>query len=348
MAACASLALAAHAHAETLAAAWHTALAENPAVRAAEARAGGAAAELEAALAAHRPTVVASTSVNRFADPLAFDFAAAGIPARVPLFGGDSVTLGSAQLTMPLYTSGMLHANVAAATAGVTAQQRSAQTVIESTKLAVAEAYVGVLRAASGLAAAQAAAASLAAHARDAEDMERSGQAPRSDRLAASVSLADGEQRRLEAQNALELARSAYNRRLGRPLTAAVELAPELAPLGAALQRPLDELVAAALANRAEIDALTAVAAAFDARAAAKRAERGPQLLLTGGYNFIENTVLDREDYWSVGLGIQWRLFDSGRTRSAAAALAQSATAAAHDVAPSPTLRSRRPTRICA
>jgi len=327
------LLLAAQSHSETLEDAWRAALADNPSVRAAEARADGAAAELDAARAARRPAITANASMSRWADPPAFNFASAGIPARVPLFAGDSVSLAAAQLTMPLYTAGMLRGNIAAAAAGVTAGQRSAQSVVQSTKLAVAEAYVDVLRAASDLAAAQAAVTSLAAHERDAADMEKSGQVPRSDRLAAAVSLAGAELRRLQAQNSLELARSGYNRRLGRPLEAAVDLAPNVGPLDAdaALQRPLEELVAAALANRAELEGLAAVATAFDARAAAKRAERGPQLVLSGGYNFIENTVLDREDYWSVGLGVQWNLFDSGRTRSAAAALATSATAAARD-----------------
>ena len=319
------------AHAETLEDAWRAALADNPSVRAAESLGDAAGAELEAARAQRRPTVAATTSVSRWRDTPAFDFGAIGVPATLPLFPGDSLTVGTAQVSMPIYTAGLIKSNVAAATASVTARERSTATLVEDVKLAVAAAYVDVLRAASALATAEATAASLAAHARDVAVMERNGQVPRNDGLAAAVSLADAEQHRLQAQNTLDIARAAYNRRLGRELSAPVDLDPEVRSLEPVATRAIEDLLAPALATRAELAGLDAVAAGYEAQAAAKRAERLPQLTLSGGYTYLENSVLDREDFWSIGVGLRWNLFDAGRTSSASAALAQRSSAAKHE-----------------
>jgi outer membrane protein len=319
------------ARAETLEDAWSVALADNPSVRAAESLGDAADQELEAARAQHRPTVSATTSVSYWRDTPAFDFGAIGVPATLPLFPGDSLTVGTAQVSMPIYTAGLIKSNVAAATASVTVRERSTATLIEDVKLAVAAAYVDVLRAASGLAAAEAAVADLAAHARDVAVMERNGQVPRNDGLAAAVALADAEQRRLQAQNALDIARASYNRRLGRELSAPVDLAQEVRSLEPLAARALEDLVATALATRAELAGFDAVAAGYEAQAAAKRAERLPQLTLSGGYTYLENSVLDREDFWSIGVGLRWNLFDAGRTSSASAALTQRSSAARHE-----------------
>jgi outer membrane protein TolC len=185
-------------------------------------------------------------------------------------------------------------------------------------KLAVAEAYVGVLRAESALAVARSNKAGLAAHARDVEDMRRSGQVPNNDYLAAAVSLADATQRELKAQNEAELANALYNRLVGRALDAPVTLE----PLGAVLVAPasgasLAELVDAAQTTRPELAEITATAEMLDARAAAARAERRPQLAVNGGYAYLENDFLNREDYWYVAFGVRWALFNSGRSRHA-------------------------------
>jgi outer membrane protein len=145
------------------------------------------------------------------------------------------------------------------------------------------------------------------------------------------VALADAEQRRLQAQNALDIARASYNRRLGRELSAPVDLAQEVRSLEPLAARALEDLVATALATRAELAGFDAVAAGYEAQAAAKRAERLPQLTLSGGYTYLENSVLDREDFWSIGVGLRWNLFDAGRTSSASAALTQRSSAARHE-----------------
>ncbi|HEY9182327.1 MAG TPA: TolC family protein, partial [Gammaproteobacteria bacterium] len=306
--------------AETLEEAWRAGLANDQRLVAAQHREGAADAALSAARAGHYPSVSLGTTASRWRDTPAFDFSAAGMPAAMPLFSGNSFTLANAQVSLPLYSGGAIGANVAAATATLDNQARAAEALRQDVKLAVAEAYVGVLSAQSALAVARANTASLDAHARDVEDMRRAGQVPTNDYLAAAVTLADATQRELQAANALEIANAVYNRRVGRPFDAPVTLDPLDQPLGAlTAATSLDELVSAAKETRAELAGLTAAAEALDARATAARAARRPQLAVNGGYAFLENDFLTREDYWFVALGLRWSFFDSGQTRHAIA-----------------------------
>jgi outer membrane protein TolC len=318
--------------AETLQEAWAIALAQDSSLQAAHSRLRAADDELEAARAARQPAVTASSAITRFRDTPAFDFAAAGLPGRLPLFGGDTVVMSDAQASFPLYTAGMIGANIDAARSGLDAQTRTTAALAQQLKLAVATSYVGVLRTESALTAARTNAASLAAHARDVADMERNGQVPRNDYLAAAVSLADAQQRALQTETALDVARAVYNRQIGRALDAPVELLPDLPAIDAELAGgTLEDLVARALARRDELAGLAAVAAQLQAQSAATRAQLRPQLILSGGYTFLENDVLDREDYWSLGFGIRLSLFDGGRTRNTAGALMHRSSAAAQE-----------------
>jgi outer membrane protein len=315
--------------AETLEEAWGAALAADARLAAAGERSGASEAALAAARAERQPAVTATTATTRWRDTPAFDFGAAGLPGVLPLFGGETMNLATAQVSLPLYTGGALTANVAAAAAASDGQRRGTEALRQGVKLGVAEAYVGVLRAASALEVARANAAGLAAHARDVEDMRRTGQVPTNDYLAAAASLADARQRELAADNALTIARALYNRRLGRPLETPVALEPLEAPLGgAAIAAPLGELVAAARAARPELAALDAEAEALAARANGARATRRPQLALSGGYAYLENRFLDREDFWFVQLGVRVNVFDAGRARHAGAVYDRQSAAA--------------------
>jgi outer membrane protein TolC len=317
---------------ETLEDAWRAALAADSRLEAAEARTAASDAALSAARAERYPSVTAATATSHWRDPPAFDFGATGTPGVLPLFGGDTMNLATAQVELPLYTGGALTANLEAAAAAHDGQGLEANALRQDLKLGVAEAYVGVLRAASGLTVARSNSASLAAHARDVEDMRNAGQVPTNDYLAAAVSLADALQRELMAQGALDLAYALYNRRVGRPLDTPVAVEPLDEPLGgAAIIAPRAELVAAARAARPELAELDEAAAALAARAAGARAARRPQLALQGGYAYLENEFLSREHFWFVSLGVRVNVFDSGRSRHASTALERQSTAVADD-----------------
>jgi outer membrane protein TolC len=318
--------------AETLEEAWDAALAADGRLAAATSRSQANDAAFAAARAERLPSVTATAATSLWRDTPAWDFAGLGIPAGQPLFAGDTLNVAAAQVSLPVYMGGALVANVAAAAAERDGQMLSTDAVRQDVKFAVAAAYVGVLRAASALEVARSNSAGLAGHARDVEDMRRTGQVPTNDYLAAAVSLADAQQRELQAQNALDIARALYNRRVGRPFETPVDLEPLTAPLGGpAIEAPLADLVAAARAARPELGELDATADALAARAAAARAARRPQLALNGGYAYLENTFLTREDFWFVALGVRINVFDSGRSRHATTTLERQSAAVAGD-----------------
>ncbi len=307
---------------ETLEDAWRIALERDLALAAAESRVAAAEAGVGAARAERRPRLVASVNAVELDEGPAFDFARAGLPLEMPLLDGSTLVIAGTTMSVPLYTSGMTRAGIDAARANLDAVRHEATALMQHVKLAVAERYVGVLRAQSAVAVADSNVASLAAHLREVEDMYRSGSVPRNDFLAASVSLADAEQRRLQAQNALDVARAAYNRALGRPLAEPFELDADLPRVDPRIDaETLDALTMLALAERSEPRRLGSAADALAAEAASAGAATRPQLALIAGYARLDNEFLSRDGYWAVGVGMQWTAFDGGRSRNRASAL---------------------------
>jgi len=317
---------------ETLEQAWQAALASDETLQAAAERLGAAEATLEAARAGRRPMVAATGMIMRFDETPAFDFSGAGVPAQLPLFGGQAWRMADARVSIPVYTGGGIGAGITAASAQRSSRRSESAALALDVKLAVAELYVGVLRSESALAVADANVASLTAHARDVEDMFTSGAVPRNDLLAATVALADAEQQQLRSQSALEITRAAYNRSVGRDLGAPVELDANLPASDPDLAgSSLTELVERARANRQELVRLAAAVDGLQAQSDAARASSRPQVMVSGGYTNLENDFLNREDFWSVGLNFQWNVFDGGRSRNAAAALTREAAAASRE-----------------
>lgn len=317
--------------AETLQQAWQVALSTNLSLKAGEQRAAAAGAAVDAARGGRYPSVAVSGSASRWETTPAFDFAAIGNAVQLPLFGGHSFSMSNANVSVPVYTGGKIGASIDAARAEASARKLDTDKLTEDVKLNVAEHYVGVLRATDDVSVAESNSASLAAHAQDVADMYRNGQVPRNDYLAASVSLADAEQKELQARTSLDIARAAYNRAVGREQDAPVMLDGELPSVDPRVNAPVDELIDLAQNTRSELAGLAATVDALAARARAARAESRPQLTVSGGYTYLENRVLNREDFWSVGLNVTWQVFDGGQSRHSADALTLQAAAASDE-----------------
>lgn len=308
--------------AEDLDAAWREALDNDPLIQASQSQVSAARAELDAAKTNRLPSVAATAGITRFDEAPAFDFSGAGVPAILPLFGGESMKMAEARVALPIYTGGRVTRGIDAAEAMLYARQFESGASTQQIKLAVAQYYINVLRAQSALAVADSNAKSLSAHVRDVEDMFKSGSVARNDYLAAAVSLADSEQRRLQANNRLDLASAAYNRALGRQLDAPVSLDEDLPGIDPKLDlTSLQSLTETALTNRDELGGLDASADAYRNQSESARANSRPQLAVTGGYMALQNDFLNREEFWMVGIGVQWNIFDAGKARKKASAL---------------------------
>jgi outer membrane protein TolC len=308
-------------HGETLDEAWALALQQDHSLAAARNQAEAAGFEAQAARAQRWPTVAVGGSYTQLDDSPAFDFSFTGLPLTPPeLFADDNFMMGSATLTVPLFTSGRISSSIAAAEArerGVGAQVTAATSDV---KLAVADAYVGVLRARKAHGVASSNVQTLEALTRDTTSMFERELVPKNELLAVQVALADARQNELRAANAAEVAAAAYNRRLGAPLDRPVELSESLAA-PVELSQDLPALVEQAKSRRTELAALDAQAEAYGQLARTERSRVLPQVALSGGYQYLENQFLDDETVGMAGIGVQWAMFDGGQSRKRAAAL---------------------------
>ena len=323
------LAVATIGRAETLNDAWDAALVSHRQIEAAGAMREAAEFDFQEARGARLPQLGLSSSYTAF-DTVP-GFALGGINSG-PLFDGDDFARAGAELRLPVYTGGAIVAGIEAAEFGARAAEDRLATVIQDVKLSVAEHFVNVLRAERAVTVAESYVVSLRGHTADTRKRFELGDVPQNDFLAASVTLADAEQQLLQAKNNLDYALAAYNRILGRPLTASVSLDPalnieELIPPGTTLAQLIDT----ARRNRPELAALDAQQKALRRKADSVRAGKRPQLSLAGGYAYLENQFLTDDQFWMAGVSFTWKLFDGGQLRKRSAAIERKAAAVGHD-----------------
>jgi outer membrane protein TolC len=309
--------------AETLQQAWDIALEVNHSLRAVRENTAAAAQQLEAAKAARLPGVSLEAGYTALDNEPASRANLGPTPTEFPVGEKNSLSY-KAMATLPLYTSGRISSGIDAADAAFQASRTQTSGKTLDLKLKVAETFVGALRGAQGLEVANSHVVSLSAHAQDVKNMYEQGMVSRNDLLAAQVALADAEQEEIKAENALDIAKSAYNHLLGRPLGEIVAL-DDLQP--EPFDEPLEPLTRQALKQRHELLTLQAQIRALRHQAAGIRAETGPQLALSGGYGYQENQYQVHEGQWSVNLGLQWKLFDGGVIRHKTSATERHAAA---------------------
>lgn len=315
--------------AENLKQAWSDAVASHNQLAAAAARRDAAGMNLDGAQAERWPRLDVSSSFTQLDEAPRFDFG--GGTTSQQIFKNDNFVQAGVQVRLPLYAGGAISAGVDAAEYAAEASGEQYEAVLQDIKLGTGEHYVQVLRAESGLEVAESNVTTLRAHTELARRQYEFGSVPKNDFLAASVALADAEQRKLQAENALDYARAAYNRYLNRPLDQPVSLDPNLdidglVPAG----ETLESLILTATQQRDELAVLAAEANSLRENSTAIRAQSRPQLALTGGYMYLENAFLDSDEFWMAGVSFQWNLFNAGRNRDRAAALERQALAITH------------------
>jgi outer membrane protein TolC len=320
------------ASAETLQQAWQLAIEHDSELAAASADFQGALSSERAARAARWPSLVASAGYTRFESAPQFAIAASGFALQAPIFSGDDYVMSSVHMKLPLYTGGRISAGIEAAHHEAMSASDAERVARSSLRLDVAQSYVDVLRAKRLLQAAESEVTSLTAHVADVDRMVTRELVARSDLLAGRVALANAEQERVRADNAVALAYAAYNRRLGESLDRTPDLE-EHVPVDSTLAaEPLDVLIKRALESRNEIGALSARADGLEQQSAAERADLRPQLAVSVGYTYLENQILDRKDFTTVGVALTWNLFDGGQARNRSSALRSASIATRHRV----------------
>ncbi|WP_168222297.1 TolC family protein [Aquisphaera giovannonii] len=90
---------------------------------------------------------------------------------------------------------------------------------------------------------------------------------------------------------------------------------------GPAQDAEIERLTAIALSSRSELASLAGQAQAYAAQARVAESVRKPQVGLVGGFTYLENDHLTRNDYWSGSFAASWLLCDGGRSSRRAESL---------------------------
>ncbi len=241
-------------------------------------------------------------------------------------YAQQNAASAGAEVRLPIYTSGRIQNSIFSAEA----RQAAAQFDTDQTRLnllyAVGEAYVAVLRQRRALEVSQYQSESLAAHAAAVAQRHAQERVSTTDLLAAQAAAAAAEKDVLQQRRTLALAEGQFNRLLARPITAPVELdeAEELKPL----EQTYEQLVELAFQRRPDLQRLMALADSHQFASVSVRATGLPQVCATAGARYEENRFSEPQLLASAAVLLDWRFYDGGASRSAAAAEVARATGA--------------------
>jgi outer membrane protein TolC len=305
--------------AETLTDSWAYAVANNGRLAATQLDQVATEYQRDAIAAARKPNVTVRGSYRvrsgtpsfRISDPLlgAGDF-------QFPYAQHEAAGSGG-QVKLPIYTSGKTKNAILGAEARVGGAKHHVDRTRMELLLAVGQVYLEVLRAQRDLEVADQNVASLTAHEREVQGLFSQQRVPRNDLLAAKVVTAAARQDQLRQQNVLMTARARYNRTLGVPLFAEVQLEElSLARISWSLEQSLE----IAWQRRPDLLQLQAARQANLFEACRLRAAGLPQVSAVGAYLYEENRYNTPQTIASAAVVVDWNVFDGGRSRRSAAA----------------------------
>ncbi|HWB10869.1 MAG TPA: TolC family protein [Pirellulales bacterium] len=340
-----SLALHGLARGENLGDAWQMALAANPQLQAQRINTNAAGLNLSAAERRRLPTgSVNAIDAQLWTRTPGINLGGFGAGGTFPFVLGanqNNIPIAATSLSQPVYAGGSIRGNIAAAGAQA-GQQRAEQfrTALDL-KLAVAEAYVGVLQARRNLEVARSDVGRLQSFLNDVKNRQRVGMATRNEELSAEVSLANARLREIQTRNAQTIAWSTYNRYLVRPLeftTELQEVAPPAPPVVARAGREraaidaavadmtvadpaeLIQLTDQAMRSRPELASLTQQARALRAQAEVTRAGVRPNVNVAVNYVYLGLNGISNNNILAATAVGSWSFYDGGATRRQAQA----------------------------
>ncbi len=323
--------------AENLNTAWQQALSQNKQVEAAKQNKLAALKQVDIAKAARLPKLALTAEyINLDNPPTLNGNSLAALPNAPPGQGlvsvpfemqiaEDEAMLYSAVATLPLYTSGRISAGINAAKAQASASVKDQQQTTLDIKLAVAEAYIDVLKITELNTIASAHIAALTSYKNDVTNLHRQGLVSRNDQLMASVALSHAVQEGISAKNQLAVASARYNQLLSRPLGTAFALEP--LPLHGMSEDNIQTLTSRALTIRPELAALQHKIEALGFTAKTIKAVTLPQIYLSGVYRNLDNDLLLDDEVIAYGVNLVWPIFDGGITHHRSGELQRQAAA---------------------
>jgi len=291
---------------ETLQQAFATALSQNQRIFAAKANSQAAEQQVLAAQGQRLPQINVRGGYTQLSDTPTAQTQVEGQDAEFAVSDAGS---GNAQaiISVPVFTSGRISHSIEAAEASQQATKFNETTTALNIKLQVAHAFIAIFRAEKSLQVAQSHLVSLTAHEEDVNNLYQQGMVARNDLLASQVSLSNAEQHVLQQENSINIAKAHFNQLLNRNLTTSVELLEQFPDVP---QGDFSALSQEALLKRPELSALTQQTHALEEQAASEDAQLWPQINVSGGYQYQQNSYQAHEGMWMANATLDWKLYD--------------------------------------
>ncbi len=304
------------------------ALTNNPSLRMAESDVQFARENVKQARASEFISFDFSGSYRRQSTVPEMQFPAISLPfgtQPVSLFPGGKIKLGvldsydfRINASQPIFAGFRLSNQRRAAEAGVDGIVQEMRQKRSELVYKVQVAYANVLKAQKFIQIANTTRDQVQTHLRDVENYVEQGMARKDELLRVKVKLSEAELTVLQAQNAFDLAFAALESLLGEKLPANSTFEETKAAGMSSLD--IETSYQQALAHRAEVQSIRYTK---EAAMIGKKIAKGswlPSLAVFGSYgygkpglNFIKNEWMN---YWIVGAGVEWNLWNWGKSRS--------------------------------
>lgn len=218
-------------------------------------------------------------------------------------------------LSLPLYTGGKVESTIKQAKLGNESAAFNMENVKQQVRLDATNAYYNLLQTANMFKLSQESVDRLEAHLKNVQAQFQVGIVAKTDVLRSEVEVADAEQSFIKAESAYQLAIANLNNVLGLPLDTEISVKDQLGY--EQIDLTLEQSLSAALLNRPELaQAGLQVEAATAGVNIAKSGFR-PTVAVSANEGWTDNSFPGTDDNnWSVGVSVNWNLLDSGLTNS--------------------------------
>ncbi|NOY60998.1 MAG: TolC family protein [Calditrichaeota bacterium] len=245
--------------------------------------------------------------------------------APISLFPSDGLQLGSLDtydfkftVQQPLFTGFRLKNRKFAADAQKVSKQHDFRKAKSELIFNVEKSYAGVLKAQKVLEIAKTGKEQVNAHLQDVQNYVAQGMARKAELLAVRVKAAEAELAVVRAENGVRLAVAALENILGSDLKNDINFVDVDLPISQ--ETEIETSVQRALDNREEIKSLNFSLQAANTAIKIVKGGRLPAMSAFASYgygrpglNFVKNEWMD---YWIVGVGMNWELWNWGKTGS--------------------------------
>ena len=229
-------------------------------------------------------------------------------------FGAKHNFQGQAQVTYPLFTWGQITNRYRQAVLGKQAAERALEAVQLDIKLKVHQAFHGLLLVEALVDVAEQSLAQVERRYQLAQEQKAAGVTTRLEVIRANVQVVNTHSQLIQAQNQRKLAEENFKLTLGLPLDDPISIDGSLRAELKSVN--VDQAIATALERRPEIQQIEIQEQIGEKEIKVAKAGNKPKLSTFGNYTFNDNERQSFDTSWSVGLAIQFPIFDGFATRA--------------------------------